>query len=598
MTKTTQQTKTTTSQDVPKRGAPLSSQRDDVLMAMNLYAEARGEYARLGDEALYAVAQVVMNRTMSGGQFPSSVKGVILQPYQFSWTNPGDPNLAAAYRPDPAIWRACLRVAREVIGGGGSNPVKGAEHYHARSVRPSWAKPSRRVATIGEHIFYDLIQTDNDRRAQAERARAEKEQAERAREQAERAREQAERAREQAERPEEQGGGQGPQEGGVETGGNISVPPPPPEGQGPEEREGGEDGAQERAPEGPPLRLAELTQGKAYVRAGDTGEAVSAIQRWLRVPETGVFDGETTAAVLTFKRQHHLGEAELVGETTWGLLLREPQAQGGAGAERGAGAEGAREGGQGQGQRQDPQGQDQQAEGQGGWLPAPSLAEVRAGQAVIKHRMKGDSVQEVQRLVSVESDGKFGDQTKKAVLAFKEQRSLGNGESVGATTLARLEEEAAERAVSADSAAQMARLLSHARGQAAGRRPMGWCYREVSKYIDAVGFGRIGRGQFDAKIPPAYWGYARNFAEYLNQGNNAARLGIKNLGLNNPYDAPAGAIVVVAPGTPGTRHATAGDIAVAAGDGTFYNDGVMGYGGREAWPPARGGVLGIYAPDL
>ena len=49
-------------------------------------------------------------------------------------------------------------------------------------------------------------------------------------------------------------------------------------------------------------------------------------------------------------------------------------------------------------------------------------------------------------------------------------------------------------------------------------------------------------------------------------------------------------------GTPGTRHPTAGDIAVATGDGGFYNDGKMGYGGRDNFKAGNDYVLGVYVP--
>ena len=84
------------------------------------------------------------------------------------------------------------------------------------------------------------------------------------------------------------------------------------------------------------------------------------------------------------------------------------------------------------------------------------------------------------------------------------------------------------------------------------------------------------------------------FAERVN--TNPARFGLERLSISNPYEAPEGSIIVVAPGSPGTRHPTAGDIVVKGPGDTFYNDGNMNYRGRSAWPPRRGGVLGVYRP--
>ena len=63
---------------------------------------------------------------------------------------------------------------------------------------------------------------------------------------------------------------------------------------------------------------------------------------------------------------------------------------------------------------------------------------------------------------------------------------------------------------------------------------------------------------------------------------------------NNPYNAPLGAIVVVAAGAPGTSNPTAGDIAVATGGDIFYNGGEMSYGPKSSFPTKY--TLGIYVP--
>jgi hypothetical protein len=121
----------------------------------------------------------------------------------------------------------------------------------------------------------------------------------------------------------------------------------------------------------------------------------------------------------------------------------------------------------------------------------------------------------------------------------------------------------------------------------------------VCDYINQAGFGGIDVNQFYNTIPPAYWPEAHDFADYLNQGSNAADLCLENIQAsvsNNPYKAPKGTIVVVRAGTPGTSHPTAGDIAISSGGGQFWNGGEMGYGGSSNFPPSNDYVLGIYAP--
>lgn len=152
---------------------------------------------------------------------------------------------------------------------------------------------------------------------------------------------------------------------------------------------------------------------------------------------------------------------------------------------------------------------------------------------------------------------------------------------------------------------QMDALLAYAKAQAGGKKPGGWCYRAVMKYINAVGYGKIPKGGLHGTnkpaIPWSHWAYAHMFADYLNIKDasgvyNYEKLGLQKLHLKNPYDAPPGAIVVVRAGTPGTSHPTAGDIAVAAGNGVFYNDGKMGYKGPQHFTDKSTYVLGIYIP--
>ena len=144
----------------------------------------------------------------------------------------------------------------------------------------------------------------------------------------------------------------------------------------------------------------------------------------------------------------------------------------------------------------------------------------------------------------------------------------------------------------------MSNLESVAYKDSKGNTPDGMCYSHVADYIDSVGYGGIDKGGFDDAIPSQYWTYAYQFAEYLNTGNNAANLCLKNIQSsvsNNPYNAPSGAIVVVRAGTPGTANPVAGDIAVANPD-DFYNGGMMGYGGSSNFPSSNDYVLGIYVP--
>ncbi len=256
-----------------------------------------------------------------------------------------------------------------------------------------------------------------------------------------------------------------------------------------------------------------------------------------------------------------------------------------------------------------------------------SESDVTGGKAMLTLGDKGAAVKALQKKLGIKADGMFGPQTLKAVDAFQKANGLkpaevdaGNcgkttwekvmngggsstasgsgsstgsssgttgsgsttGTSSGATT-------AAAAGVSAKGQGQMQSLLNRAKADSAGKRPDGKCLYHVQNYLDQQGKGNYGKASNVARLP-----YAKDWGNTVNK--NPAAYGLKKLNITNPYDAPAGAIVVVNPGTPGTKHPKAGDIAVSDGNGTFYNGGKMGYGGRQNFPAGNTHVVGIYVP--
>ena len=158
--------------------------------------------------------------------------------------------------------------------------------------------------------------------------------------------------------------------------------------------------------------------------------------------------------------------------------------------------------------------------------------------------------------------------------------------------------------VSAAGERQMAALAAKAQANVGAKRPKGYCYHQVKLDIQEVGYGDISKQTANGQLRPlpgSDQGEAHDFADYMNSRasngkTNADNLGLQKLNITNPYDAPKGAIIVVRAGTPGTHHPTAGDIVVAGGNGKFYNDGNMGYGGSKNFKPGNNYVLGIYVP--
>jgi hypothetical protein len=154
-------------------------------------------------------------------------------------------------------------------------------------------------------------------------------------------------------------------------------------------------------------------------------------------------------------------------------------------------------------------------------------------------------------------------------------------------------------AVSATGQKQLSDVVAYAKKNHKGASA-GQCFNAVWGYLTSSGYGKL---KSWGDLPNMKSGEARHFAEYLN-GSQAHRdeAGLQrfdtafNPPITNPHDAriPVGAVIVVAAGSTGTAHPTAGDIVIKAGSGHFINDGPnMDYGTKSGW---QGKLLGVYIP--
>jgi spore germination cell wall hydrolase CwlJ-like protein len=119
------------------------------IVALTILGEARGE----GMEGMAGVASVIQTRMIERKQ---SASQVCLSPKQFSFWNGGvseatKRKLLATAQGKDALYLADLVVHKQL-----QSIVKGANHYHAISVSPKWAKNTKLVATIRNHKFYRL----------------------------------------------------------------------------------------------------------------------------------------------------------------------------------------------------------------------------------------------------------------------------------------------------------------------------------------------------------------------------------------------------------------------------------------------------------
>lgn len=172
-------------------GPLLEASDDDVeLMTRTMWGEARHQ----PDSEMEMIANVIINRVRIG-MGGTDIRGVIMADRQFSvwnrcdykrvswrerklvkrhgkWrharvlrsrtvcrTNRNRNMTMAASDYDPNMVRA-RAIATKVISGRSDGSLadlsNGADHYHAKYVRPRWAKKRYRVATAPAHIFYNI----------------------------------------------------------------------------------------------------------------------------------------------------------------------------------------------------------------------------------------------------------------------------------------------------------------------------------------------------------------------------------------------------------------------------------------------------------
>ena len=129
---------------------------DILLYSALIWGEARGE----PKEGKIAVAWVVRNRFIKGGWYGSTLKEVILKPYQFSCFLKSDPNKRKMLNPlaydSFDIWKECYDIAERVNQGELEDPTNGATHYHSKYMKiyPRWTRKMIKTCEIGSHIFY------------------------------------------------------------------------------------------------------------------------------------------------------------------------------------------------------------------------------------------------------------------------------------------------------------------------------------------------------------------------------------------------------------------------------------------------------------
>lgn len=123
------------------------SVKEQDCLAKNIFYEA-GIESRIGK---IAVAQVTHNR-LKTGQWGSTICKVVYARSQFSWTLDKKKRNAT---PKGSLWLESQEVAKEFLVGIRLKSLDSSKFYHTAYIKtPKWVDSTKKIQTIGQHIFY------------------------------------------------------------------------------------------------------------------------------------------------------------------------------------------------------------------------------------------------------------------------------------------------------------------------------------------------------------------------------------------------------------------------------------------------------------
>jgi Cell Wall Hydrolase len=132
-----------------------TNKTDAECLTQAVYFEARGE----GEAGMRAVAQVILNRVRHPN-YPKTICGVVYQGAaqarngagcQFSFTCNGT---MRTNRMEVFAWKRSQSIAKDALNGYVMKAVGTSTHFHTNYVNPVWAARMDKIATIGDHMFY------------------------------------------------------------------------------------------------------------------------------------------------------------------------------------------------------------------------------------------------------------------------------------------------------------------------------------------------------------------------------------------------------------------------------------------------------------
>lgn len=123
----------------------------DLLLILSLvvFHEERGQ----PEKCKYAALEVVSNR-VNHPSFPKTIKMVVHQPRQFSWTK----DLSNLKKPNYEVdsWNDSVRVAKDFLSKK-TNYTNGAIYFNAKSMGVRYAtldNKGKPLLTCGKHVYF------------------------------------------------------------------------------------------------------------------------------------------------------------------------------------------------------------------------------------------------------------------------------------------------------------------------------------------------------------------------------------------------------------------------------------------------------------
>lgn len=142
---------------LPRPDVAIEAQLSEVLFAMLIFGEARGEPF----SGKCGVASVVRNRVEHPRWWGHDLRTVILKPFQFSCFNQGDPNREKLLMPlryeENTVYDECYEVAIGILDNDLPDNTAHSDHYFDCSISPpKWARPECLTKKLGRLTFYRL----------------------------------------------------------------------------------------------------------------------------------------------------------------------------------------------------------------------------------------------------------------------------------------------------------------------------------------------------------------------------------------------------------------------------------------------------------